>query len=469
MKTKFFLFLISAAVLSVGFAACSDSDDDVTDPNPNPEPPGVVTSDTVHLAFKGDTVNLAEAVTPFFASELNANSSAAFSFSLISQPEKREVGFGTNGEWAALENIYQITPDGSNIVAADGLPASWNLPDITDKYRELKPAVLQAKLTANGQDVATRQFFVVQDSVVREIIKIEAPEKTNINAASYAASNGVFTWVVNSSTTFSGASIRLFYSDGKSGTGAAGFTFDEDFNIIYLYQIAIDAVNENGSSTAGGSNVGSPISQGTAVYSYYINRPTSVPANAVGANGYFDIYPYGTSTSDWRAVHLAVKPVTFTGIIQRPDNSYIEYAGATRCFRREAQDLLQGNFFAFETVSEGPSRPYQNTDNGGTQLLIVAGSWNSYNGSPVIEGYVASANDRSNSLLKPGSISGSEEQADYAAFYRVRLTADSKEAPVGTPVTFKICPKDHFDAQGNPDPAYTLDISTQVYEKKVTP
>ncbi|MDR2626703.1 MAG: hypothetical protein LBC40_01555 [Dysgonamonadaceae bacterium] len=460
MKTKFFLFCVLAVALSVGFAACSDDDEDVTDPTPDFS--NVVPSDTVHLAYKGDTVDLNQVITPFFASELNANSGAVLSFSLIGQPEKREVGFGTNGEWAALGNVYQITPNGANIIAVDSLPAFWNLPEITNKYRELKPAVLEAKLTANGKDVALKKFFVVQDSVVREIIKIEAPVATDPLA--YAVSNNVLTCVINSSTTFSGSTTRLFYSDGKSGTGAPSMGMGET-GIVYTYSIAIDAVNDNSSATVE-NNVGNPISQDrTYQYSYYINRSTSQTVNKIGENGYFDIYPYGTSKNDWRAVHLVVKPVNFIGIIPLSDYSYLEGAVARR-FRTGVQAGVTGNFYAFETVSDGPPRPYQAADNGGNSLLVVADSWNTYNDTITLEGYItggATGTTKANSLLKPGIPAATDNKADYAAFYQVRLTNEAKEFSAGTTITFKLCPKNHFDAEGKPDPAWTIDVTTKIY------
>jgi hypothetical protein len=472
MRTKFFLLSFLAAALCMGFAACSDNDDEPTDPEKEgqtevPEDESVPT-DTIHLAFKGDSVVLEDAVTPFFASELTANPTGTFSYSIAAQPKKKEIGFGSNGEWVTVDNVYKITPDNIYVVADSILPAFWNLPEVTDKVRELKPAVLLAKLAAGGKEVTSKRIALVQDSITPEILKIEAPTVGYSSGISYAASNGVLTWVVGSNQTFSGISINGYYSDGRVSTLANKINMDTVTKVItYTYPVEIIAVNDNGSPTTEGTNKGNPISQnGTTPYSYHINRPTSVPTNVVGENGYFDIYPYGTSKDDWRAVHLVVKPVAFTGIIPRPDDNYIEYSGAgARRFRTGVQGGVQANFYAFEKVSEGPIRPYLAGDNGGNHLLVIPDSWNDYNGSPIIEANLAGATARNNSLLKPGAATSSTTPADYFGFQLVQLTNDSKNAPAGTPIRFKVCPKNHFDAQGVPDPAWTIDVTTKVYEK----
>jgi hypothetical protein len=184
----------------------------------------------------------------------------------------------------------------------------------------------------------------------------------------------------------------------------------------------------------------------------------------VGHNGYFDIYPYGTSKDDWRAIKVTVKPTTITGVIPMPNTEYIEYATTpTRRFRTGVQAAMQVYFYGFIAVADGNPRNYVSNENNGLALLFIPGSSNSNANGPLLEPYLGNGSARLTSLLKPGAINTSTEPNDYYGFAQIWLTTANKDVPAGTVITFKACPLNHFSEAGVPDPAWTIDVTTQVY------
>jgi hypothetical protein len=270
-----------------------------------------------------------------------------------------------------------------------------------------------------------------------------------------AVGNG-FTGTTNLAITKS--KFQVTYSNGTGRSANDGY--DADYNSVKY--TTLEAENKNGSTV--GVGTGSPISH-RANYpeQFYINLAATTPV--LGDIGYISLYPYGTDKNDWRTLKLTVITVEPVGIVARPQETY---SGGIpgQLFHAGNAAAVQGNHHAYTTLSLGPPVPYDYAEWGFTaalgSVLVVADSWNTYNGSPVIEGYISTPAAKNNSLLKSGQTDNTVA-ANYAGFYQVNLTAAGLEAPAGTPVTFKLCPKNHFLADGTPDPAWTVDVTTQIY------
>jgi hypothetical protein len=411
--------------------------------------------DTVHIHYKGDTVTLAGLFTGTLS-----EGTPRLRYAITAQPQKLETGFGT-GKWETVNSVYAIAKD-TLVVATDGLPATWYLPDVTDTKRELKQAVLTVRLYNGTTLVADKTVTLVQDSVAKEIVKIEAVKPSTAESDYYKIVDNTYTIAVPyaSGVTFNGLTAWLSYSDSTFSNANSKMNIAEDYTVSYTYYVAIDGYNDGDPANlneAAAINVGNPISRQTAtsVYSYYVVRPTSVPAPEVGKNGYFDIYPYGTSKDDWRAIKVTVKPTTATGVIALPNNDYLE-ATAARKFRTGVKAAVQVLFYGFLAVAEGNPRPYIANENNNSYLLAIPGTINS-----VIEPILSSASYRTNSFLKPGAVTTSTDVNDYYGYAYLQLV--SADTPVGTEITFKACPKNHFSADGVPDPAWTIDVVTKVY------
>ncbi|MDR1782832.1 MAG: hypothetical protein LBR13_01025, partial [Dysgonamonadaceae bacterium] len=190
----------------------------------------------------------------------------------------------------------------------------------------------------------------------------------------------------------------------------------------------------------------------------------------VGDEGYIYVYPYETSKDDWRTLKLTVRTASVSGIVPNPDDSYLLGATARR-FRTGVKAAVQGNFYARIKLSDGTVAPYTATEGGGAtataSLQVIADSWNNYNGSPALEPVLSTAAARNGSVLKANPAAAtntSTNAADYLGFYQVQLTDAAKDAPEGTAITFKVCPKNHFNSDGTPDPAWTVSVTTQVYK-----
>ncbi|MDR3235952.1 MAG: hypothetical protein LBT48_04400 [Prevotellaceae bacterium] len=430
--------------------------------------------DTIRLWYKGDTLDVASYFTP----SLEPGRTGEISFEIAAKPQKKETGFGTNGAWEELPNTYYvIAADKHSVVAVDSLPAAWKRPDITDKARELKPAVLRAILTSGGEQIATKEIPIVQDSLVPELIKIVPSSTSDLNRVLISGTN-TFTYATPyaNGVTFNTLGWQGHYSDGSINENLTKdyvYVYDEDgttlIGLEYKYHIVIDAENKNGSDAYGVREAGgTPISGysattvlGSADNQFYINRPEAA-ASTAGDEGYFYIYPYGTSKEHFAAEKYTVRLTTVTGIEIRPNDDYVEGA-VSRKFRVGNASAVHSIFYVYLTVAEGPARPYIVNENGGVALSVVAGSWNNYDGAPILEGSVASPTQRNTGILKPGKSEGSTDPNDYAAFGWVKLTAKGVTAPAGTPITFKVAPKNKYNADGVPDPAWTLDITTKIY------
>jgi hypothetical protein len=274
-----------------------------------------------------------------------------------------------------------------------------------------------------------------------------------------AVGNG-FTGTTNLAITKS--KFQVIYSDKDTTSANDALGIDENGQIVYDYCVSLQGENKNGSVI--GVGTGSPISH-RANYpeQLYINLAATTPV--LGDIGYISLYPYGTDKNDWRTLKLTVITVEPVGIIARPQETY---SGGIpgQLFRAGNTANVQGNHHAYTTLSLGPPVPYDYAEWGFTNavgsVLVVADSWNTYNGSPVLEGNVSGAAAQNNSLLKPGQ-TDKTVTANYDGFYQVKLTAAGLEAPAGTPITFKLCPKNHFLADGTPDPVWTVNVTTQIY------
>jgi hypothetical protein len=424
--------------------------------------------EAVRLHYKGDTVTLAG----LFSGSLDYGT-PRLEYAITAQPEKREIGFGVSA-WTPLGNVYSLA--NGRITANDSLPASWDLPAITDKRREVKPAELTVKLyrDSEGTPVRVKTFPVVQDSVVKEIIKIEATQPVTSNNDWYRVDNNTLTLAIpyTSGTTFGGTFPWLSFSDSTFRNAASSTVIPPDYPaspIRYIYYVAIDGFNDGSPDNlneAAAINLGSPISRQTATstYSYYLMRPTSVPAPAVGSNGYFDIYPYGTSKEDWRAIKVTVKPTTVTGVIPPPNDDYLLGTPARR-FRTGVQASVTVIFYGFLTVAEGKARNYVANENDGASLLLIPDSWNSNANGALIEPFLGNGSARNASFCKEGKTinSISTDPTDYHGYAQMQLTTANKDAAAGTEITFKACPKNHFSNDGVPDPAWTINVTTKVY------
>jgi hypothetical protein len=421
--------------------------------------------DTVHIFVKGDTLALAG----LFAGSLNEGT-PRLEYAITAQPQKSETGFGTS-EWTTVDSVFTLV-DNDLLVAYKGQPAAYDLPAISPTKREVKLAELTVTLYNGSDFVKAKTFPVVQDSVAAELIKIEVVSGSDIaNRTIPGTTTFTYATPYASGVTFTKAG----YFQGHFSNG----TFDDNLADAYtpdylsrIHHIVIDAENKNGSNAYGlNAEGGSPISAynattgvvpGDPLNQFYIARPTAAAGGAAGDEGTFYIYPYGADKNHFAALTLNVKLTSVTGIVQRPNNTYLEGAAA-RKFRVGQAVAVNSIHYVFLAVAEGPARNYVVNENNGAAMAVIAGSWNSYEGEPIIAGTISSASYRTASVPKPGKTTASTDPDDYAAFGWLILTDKGKTAPVDTPITFKVCPKDRFDANGVPDPAWTLDITTKIY------
>ncbi|MDR1415980.1 MAG: hypothetical protein LBJ57_01015 [Prevotellaceae bacterium] len=435
----------------------------------------VALQDTIHLWYKGDTVDLA----PLFSAVLAPGDEreTTFSYEIFAQPQKSETGGNATGEWVNLPDIYVVDADGHSLIAADGLPAAFDLTSITGRKREVSPAVVRATLKAGNTFIAQKDIPVVQDSSAKELIGIiptPTPVLGNINSrlipgtSTFTVPTPYADGFIFNVTDFTG-----YFSDGEIiNSLASKIGINEETNeIMYTHYVATKAANANGTSIpavvgepvtagAGGNNTGHPISahftasQGVVRNQYRINLPDNNPQ--VGETGDFYIFPDGTSENDFRTLQLTVKTVEVTGISPLAnDNSQMATANSRR-FKVGNATAISSIFFANLKVSEGPDRVYVANENNGVPLLTIADSWNTYEGNPTLELVTGTAAQKTAALSVDGGTT-------YVAAQWIKLTATAAAAPAETPITFKVCPKDKFDAQGNPDPAWTVEVTTKIY------
>ncbi|MDR2813189.1 MAG: hypothetical protein LBB79_00810, partial [Prevotellaceae bacterium] len=127
----------------------------------------ILEDDTIHLWYKGDTIDLA----PLFKAQLAEGDTRTLSFSyeVAAQPKKSETGGNATGQWVDLLQSYAIADDGHSLVAIDSIGAvAFDLTAITGKKREISPAVVRVTVKAAGDLIAQKEFPVVQDSVIKE-------------------------------------------------------------------------------------------------------------------------------------------------------------------------------------------------------------------------------------------------------------------------------------------------------------
>ncbi|KAA6342007.1 hypothetical protein EZS27_010210 [termite gut metagenome] len=468
----------------------------------------VFTSDVIHV----DTLGAELDIRPLFTPSLAPGDARQFAltFEVIEQPKKKETGNSNTGDWISIPDVYQFQEDGYTLEAIKSLPNAFIY---NGTSREVSPAVVRATLTADNQIIAIKDVGVVQDKVPVELIAIELvedPASTGSIQSRLIPGTNTFTVGLPYTPSASGATgcsvtksgtFKGTYSDGTINTNLAdklgtldidhepqpgdpeyreGGSWTSGLYMWYDKFIVLEAENSDKSPIAGAAeansgktkadNTGRPISS-NMTYSngrvnaeqFYIGDPENNPTNIVGETGTFYVYPYGTSRDDFRTLKLTTKTVLVTGITQSPE-SFILAASPVRRFKVDTQTAIQAAFYAYTTVSEGPARPYSSSggaegDNG--YMLVVAGSWNQYDGGDILEGIITSTAQKNNSLLKPDQ-NVNTVLDNYAGLYQVQLSAKGKTAPANTTVTFKVCPKKQF-TNGVSNPLWTVDVVTKIY------
>lgn len=429
----------------------------------------VATVDTIHLWYKGDTADL----SPLFTATLQPGDTrtTTFTYEIVAQPKKSETGGNATGAWVDLPDAYAIAGD-HLLIATDSLAAAaFDLTAITGRKREVSPAVVRATLRAGGELIAQTDVPVVQDSVVPELVGIVPttdaannvgtrliPGTNTFTVAAPFAGNGL---IVSPSGHFGG-----YYSDGTiTTTLAPQMILDpETYVSTYLYKVHIEAANDNGSSIPGpdgdvSNNPGYPISAGTAgsganlrvnIDNFNVNRSTNTVEQS--ATGQFYIYPANSTKDDFRTLHLIVKTVSVTGITPLTDDAS-QQGGPTRRLRQGNAAATQARFFANLRVSEGPDRGYDPDENNGIPLLVIKDSWTPTGALELVT---------TTTPQKTASLSLNDGVTYIAAGY-VKFTTEGTALPADAPITFKVCPKDKFDATGVPDPEWTITVTTKVY------
>ncbi|MDR3365410.1 MAG: hypothetical protein LBO71_00365, partial [Prevotellaceae bacterium] len=140
-----------------------------------------VGDDTIHLKYKGDTINLA----PLFTAQLKEGDirTLTYSYEIVSQPQKRETGGNGTGLWTPVYDgyaAYDIAEE-SKLVAIDSLIAAFDLTAVTGKKREVSPAIVRAKLFADGDFIAQKDVPVLQDSISTQLVGIAPAEGIAFN------------------------------------------------------------------------------------------------------------------------------------------------------------------------------------------------------------------------------------------------------------------------------------------------
>lgn len=441
------------------------------------------TQEALHLSKRGDTLNLADIFSPVLAP--GDSRSTTITYELTSPFKKRETGGSATGAWVELPYLYSV--ESNLLIAADTLfPAPFDLTNVTGKKREVEPAVLRASLYAGSDLLAQKSLPVLIDTIDVQLIGI-APlddnpvtgeifyrllpgvETPTITVAAPYASNGL----TLSPTSFRGYFSNLSsvsYGDVSRGDSVrntlANSYVIEGTTLIMTYYIDAVAVNVNGTAipgtgepTTGDANNGHPISaQGTStatLATFYVNRSRTGQTPVAGETGYIDFFPYGSDPSNFITYRLNVETVSVTGIAPLTDD-LSQKAAVARRFRTGVKAAVNASFFANLKVSKGPDRIYVVNENNGDPLLVIPSTINQVNGNPTIELVTGTAAQRNAAL----SI---DEGVTYIAAQFVQLTEAGKDLPAETTISFKLCPKSKFDAQGNPDASWTIDVTTKVY------
>jgi hypothetical protein len=237
-----------------------------------------------------------------------------------------------------------------------------------------------------------------------------------------------------------------------------------------IYFLDAVAVNDNGTAiprtgepTTGDANNGHPISaQGSSTANpanFYINRARVDQTPVEGETGYIDFFPYGSDPSNFLTYRLKVETVSVTGIAPLT-NDLSQLATVARRFRAnlpftDKDTVVNASFFANLKVSKGPDRVYVVNENNADPLLVIPSTINKIDGSPTIK-LVTGTTAQKNAAL---SLDGGDT---YIAAQFVQLV--NRNLPAGTSISFKVCPKSKFDSGGTPDPNWTVEITTKIYE-----
>jgi hypothetical protein len=441
-------------------------------------------ADTLRLSYRGDTLNLIGIFTPVL--EAGDNRVTSITYAIATPARKKETGGSATGAWVDLPYLYSV--EGSNLIAADTLfPASFDLTGITGRKREVEPAVLRASLYADATLLAVKDVPVKVDSIDTQLIGIVPTRSVGGDIASrIIPGTNTFTVAAPYATT-TGQTISLpnftgYFSDGSELTTLAR-RMDANMEtgaISYIYHAHIEAENANGTSIPPVSdvkgianiiNTGHPISAGIASNgaNAYVNEDNfrvNDPANGAteGETGSFYIFPHKSTRDDFIALHLTVKTVSATGITDlTPEQVELSaQGGAGRRFRygvnSGSNSVVNASFYVGLTVSEGPTRIYVVAENNGEPLLVLPSTISAYNGNPILQLVTNSAAYQTAALSLDDGVT-------YIAAQHVSLTDEGKNAPVGTPITFKITPKSNLSTTDGSviDETKVLQVTTKLY------
>jgi hypothetical protein len=328
---------------------------------------------------------------------------------------------------------------------------------------------------AAGDLIAQKEFPVVQDSVIKELIGIVPTEgiTSNIWERRISGTN-TFTVATPYIATLGGGmgvswiNFKGYYSDG---TEKNPFSYDYEIvgsTLVYIYDVHIEAENTNGSFipkvSDGGvtNNSGSPIKAKTSgsaskgytvtAHSYIINDSSS--HSQVGETGKFYIYSANSTKDDFLAEEFTVETVSVTGIakLENEESQLVPNASGRRLVVG-ASTVTQARHFANLVVSNGPPRLYSPDENNGDPLLVVLSSVSPAGALEVV----------ANGTQAAATVS---VDGNYVAAGYVRLSATGQTLAAETPITFKVCPKSKFNqTTGEPssDPEWTITVNTKIY------